>query len=217
MNSNPIVQYLHHLAVQIVEMVHAGGVVAYFLLFMLAWCLIVVAIKAAGLRRKRIIRPAIIQDIERLLIDGKLAEATAYCKKSAYPMARIILAGILHYDRSEPEIKERLEEAGRQELPAIRKHLTTLRSLASAAPLVGLFGTVIGMINVFATLSKGTTIEASALAGGISQALITTAIGLLVAVPAIVSYNDFSNRVNNFVVEMEKISLNMVAILKRGG
>ena len=107
-----------------------------------------------------------IQDLERLLIEGKLAEATAYCKRSPFPMARIILAGILHYDRSEAEIKERLEEAGRQEIPAIRRHLTTLRTLASAAPLIGLFGTVVGMIKVFAVLSQGETILASQLAGG---------------------------------------------------
>ena len=99
----------------------------------------------------------------------------------------------------------------------MRAQLTTLRSIASAAPLLGLFGTVIGMIQVFDALSKGGTIQASDLAGGISEALITTACGLVVAIPAIVFYNNFTNRVTNLIIEMEKISLHMVAILKRGG
>jgi len=208
--------WMLEVAAEIIKMIRLGGGVAYALLAMLAWCLALVVIKHMELRRSRIIRPQLVQELEQLVLAGKLPEATAYCRRNSYAMTRILLAGILHFDRSEPEIKELLEEAGRQEIPAIRKHLTTLRSLAAAAPLVGLFGTVVGMIGVFRVLSEGTVIEASQLAGGISQALITTAIGLLVAVPGIVFYNDFSNRVNTFVLEMEKISLNLIAILKRG-
>ena len=195
-----------------------GGIlVVWLLLVVLVWCLWIILWKLVQLRHRRVINSRVVRHIEQLLIDNRLAEATAYCKKVSYPMTRILLSGILHYDRSEHEIKERLEEAGRQEIPWLRSQLTTLRSMASAAPLLGLFGTVIGMIQVFTALSKGGTIQASDLAGGISEALITTACGLVVAIPAIVFYNNFTTRVTNLIIEMEKISLTMVAILKRGG
>ena len=204
----------HNFVAFIAHLFELGGVVVWLLLIMLLWCLAIVGHKLIQLRRGRVINPKVVSHVEQLLLDRKLAEATAYCKKMPFPMTRIILRGILYFDRSEHEIKERLEEAGRQEIPWLRRHLTTLRSIASAAPLMGLFGTVLGMIHVFNTLSKGGTIQATDLAGGISEALITTACGLVVAIPAIVFYNDFTNRVTNLIIEMEKISLNMVAILK---
>jgi len=192
-----------------------GGAVVYLLLAVLLWCLAIIFVKLGQLRHGRVINARVVSQVEQLLLENKLAEATAFCKRASYPMTRIILAGIIHYDRSEFEIKERLEEAGRQEIPWLRKYLTTLRSIASAAPLLGLFGTVLGMISVFNALSKGGTIEASQLAGGISEALITTACGLVVAIPAIIFYNSFTNKVTNLIIEMEKISLGLVAILKR--
>ena len=207
----------HDFGAFIVHLFQLGGVVVWLLLIVLVWCLWIIVWKLFQLRHGRVINPKVVAEIERLLIDNRFAEATAYCKKNPFPMTRIILGGILHYDRSEHEIKERLEEAGRQEIPWLRAQLTTLRSMASAAPLLGLFGTVIGMIQVFTALSKGGTIQASDLAGGISEALITTACGLVVAIPAIVFYNNFTTRVTNLIIEMEKISLYMVAILKRGG
>ena len=205
------------LGVFVVHIFQLGGVVVWLLLVILVWCVGIIIWKLGQLRHSRVINAKIITRIEQLLLENKMAEATAYCKKASLPMTRVILCGILYYDRSEHEIKERLEEAGRQEIPWLRAQLTTLRSIASAAPLLGLFGTVIGMIQVFDALSKGGTIQASDLAGGISEALITTACGLVVAIPAIVFYNNFTNRVTNLIIEMEKISLHMVAILKRGG
>ncbi len=215
MNDTSITDQFQDNVAMILDAIQAGGFIVYVLLAMLAWCVFIVMIKHAQLRRSRLIRPDVVRHIQDLLLNGKLAEATAYCKKASFPMARVILAGVINYDRNEAEIKERLEEAGRQEIPAIRSHLTTLRTLAAAGPLVGLFGTVVGMISVFSVLSEGGVVEASELAGGISKALITTATGLLVAVPAIVFYNDFSRRVTTIIVEMERISLDMVAVLKR--
>jgi biopolymer transport protein ExbB len=206
---------LHQSLAFILHIFELGGTVVYILLFVLVWCFWIILFKLAQLRHGRVINGRAIRQIEQLLLDNKLAEATAFCKRVSHPMTRIVLVGILHYDRSEFEIKERLEEAGRQEIPWLRSHLTTLRSIASAAPLLGLFGTVLGMISVFSTLSKGGTVEASQLAGGISEALITTASGLVVAIPAIVFYNSFTNKVTNLIIEMEKVSLSMVAILRR--
>ena len=130
-------------------------------------------------------------------------------------MTRILGAAILNHDKDEGELKEVLEEAGRQEVPKIRSQLTTLGTIASVAPLLGLLGTVLGMISVFSELSRDANVNASALAGGISEALITTACGMAIAMPTLAFYNYFTTQVQNLIVEIEKVSLHMVAVLKR--
>jgi len=192
-----------------------GGVLVYPLFILLIWGLTIIIIKAVDLRRDKIINPAAIQGIEEMLLDKKIPEASAYCKQNSLPMTRIILAGILNYERSEAELKEILENAGRQELPGIRRHLTALGTIAASSPLLGLLGTVIGMISVFATLSNEANVNPRMLAGGISEALITTAFGLVIAMPTLIFNNFFRTRVQSLIIEMEKISLRMVAILKR--
>jgi biopolymer transport protein ExbB len=192
-----------------------GGVLIYPLFMLLIWGLTIIIIKTIKLRREKIINPAVIQGIEEMLLEDKIPEATAYCKQNSLPMTRIILAGILNYERSEAELKEILEDASRQELPGIRRHLTALGTIASASPLLGLLGTVIGMISVFATLSTEANVNPGMLAGGISEALITTACGLVIAMPTLIFHNFFRTRVQSLIIEMEKISLRMVAILKR--
>ena len=192
-----------------------GGPLIWVLLALLLWGLYIIVVKSHELRRDRVISPQVVQDVEKLLLENRLPDATAFCKQNAVPMTRVILAGIYHFDRSESELKDILEEAGRQEVPVIRRNLTALGTIAGVAPLFGLLGTVLGMIEVFSTLSQGTGIDASDLAGGISQALITTACGLVVAIPTLAFYNSLSNRASNVIIEMEKISLQMVAVLKR--
>ena len=193
----------------------SGGIILLLLLILLAWATWIIVLKIRELRTKAVINSDFVGSIEQLLFDKNLPEATELCRRETTPMNRIILAGILNYDRSENELKEVLEEAGRQEVPGIRRHLTSLGTIAGVSPLLGLLGTVLGMISVFSTLSQGNQISASDLAGGISQALVTTACGLVVAMPCLVFYNSLNVRAGNLIVEMEKVSLHMVAVLKR--
>ena len=199
----------------IADVMDKGGILIYPLILLLIWGLIIIVIKMLTLRRSTIIRPGVVEHVEKLLLDRKIPEATAHCKQNASPMTRVLEAAILNYEKSEAELKEILEEAGRQEVPHIRSHLTALGTIASVAPLLGLLGTVLGMISVFSTLSQETTVNATMLAGGISEALVTTAFGLVIAMPTLASYNYFITRVQNLVIEMERISLHMVAVIKR--
>lgn len=192
-----------------------GGPIVWVLFALLLWGIYIIVVKSNQLRHERIINPAVVQHIEQLLLEKRLPEATAYCRQNSLPMTRIILAGIVNYDRSEGELKEILEETGRQEIPGIRHHLPTLGTISGVAPLLGLLGTVLGMISVFATLSEGASVNAVDLARGISVALITTAVGLVVAIPTMVFYNSLTARATNMIIEMEKVSLRMVAILTR--
>lgn len=199
----------------VIELIEKGGVLIYPLAVLAVWGIVIIAIKSATLRRDRIIMPDAVEQLEALVVSGNIPEATAYCKKNPAPMTRILLAAIINYEKDEAALKESVEEAGRQELPRIQSHLTTLSTIASVAPLLGLFGTVLGMISVFSVLSQQANVEASMLAGGISEALVTTACGMAIAMPTLAFYNYFASRVQNLIIEIEKISLHMVAVLKR--
>ena len=199
----------------VIEVFNKGGVLIYPLLVLMVWGLVIIVMKWFSLRRENIIKPGAVKEVERLLLAKKVPEATAFCKQNSAPMTRILGAAILNHDKGEGELKEILEEAGRQEVPKIRSQLTTLGTIASVVPLLGLLGTVLGMISVFSELSQDANVNASALAGGISEALITTACGMAIAMPTLAFYNYFTTQVQNLIVEIEKVSLHMVAVLKR--
>lgn len=192
-----------------------GGFLVYPLLLLLIAALAIIVYKGIQLRRHSVISPAVVERVEQFVLDNKVTEATAYCKQNSTPMSRVLMAGILNYEKSEGELKETLEEAGRQEIPSIRSWLPALGTIASVAPLLGLLGTVIGMIEVFSTLAQDTAVNAGMLAGGISEALVTTAFGMVIAMPALAAYNYFVAKVQTLTIDMEKISLHMVAMLKR--
>jgi biopolymer transport protein ExbB len=199
----------------VTDLIDKGGLLIYPLFVLLVWGLGIIVYKSMTLTRSAVINPDAVQAVEKLVIDNKIPEATAYCKQNALPMTRVLLAGVLNYQKSEAELKEIMEEAGRQEIPSVRSHLTALSTIASVAPLLGLLGTVIGMISVFTTLSEEAAVNPSMLAGGISEALVTTAFGMVIAVPTLGFYNFFIARLQLLVLEMERVALRMAAILNR--
>jgi len=192
-----------------------GGPVMAPILLCSVISLAIIVERGLSLRRQRILRYEILQRIEELLRDRKIPEATTLCKRYPSSMTRILLAAILNHDKTRPEIKEIIEDAGRHEVPVLERYLSVLGTIASVATLLGLLGTIAGMIktfNVIAALGYG---HPEALAGGISEALITTAAGLGVAIPTLVVYNYFTSKVDALVIEMEKNSVRMLNILKR--
>jgi len=193
----------------------SGGFLVIPLAIMLIISVFIILVKTLALREKEVINTKLIDRIEKILLTGNIPEATAYCKRQPMPMVNIVLAGILNHQKSESELKAVLEEVGRQQIPVIRRHLSLLGTIASVAPLMGLFGTVLGMIAVFSTLGGGLSISANLLANGISEALVTTAFGMVIAMLSLSFYNHFTTKINNFMVDMERISLHMVAVLKR--
>jgi biopolymer transport protein ExbB len=198
-----------------IEAIIKGGPVMGPILLCSVISLAIIVERCLSLRRNRILRYDILQRIEELLRDRKIPEATTLCKRYPSSMTRILLAAILNHDKTRQEIKEIIEDAGRHEVPVLERYLIILGTIASVSTLLGLLGTITGMIktfNVIAALGYG---HPEALAGGISEALIATASGLGVAIPTLVLYNFFSSKVDSLVVEMEKNSLRMLNILKR--
>ena len=144
-------------------------------------------------------------------------EALQICDNTKSPIANILKAGILKYDRPRPQIIEAIEDASLYEIPRIEKSLTTIATIAHVSPLLGLLGTVTGMVRCFQTIQSKTTslhpVSPGDLAGGIWEALLTTVAGLVVAIPTFVIYNYLVHRINSFILEMEKASTELVNFL----
>ncbi len=147
----------------------------------------------------------------------QVKEALEICDNTKSPISHILKSGILKYDRPRPQIKEAIEDASLYEIPRIERNLSMLATIAHISPLLGLLGTVTGMVRCFQTIqAKATTfhpVSPGDLAGGIWEALLTTVAGLIVAIPTFIAYNYLVNRINNFILEMEKASTELVNFL----
>ncbi len=131
------------------------------------------------------------------------------------PLGEILAAGLVNRHRERDVIKESIEDAGRQVVHDLERFLNSLGTIASISPLLGLLGTVIGMVKVFAAITTHGVGDPTVLAGGISEALITTAAGLTVAIPALIGYRYLRGKVDALAVRMEKEAITMVEALLR--
>ncbi|MFA6357220.1 MAG: MotA/TolQ/ExbB proton channel family protein [Candidatus Omnitrophota bacterium] len=154
--------------------------------------------------RARIRFPNIVSRVKALLRDGKAGEVLKLCERTPGPIAHILAVGIHVRDRS-PEEKERLiSRAGSKIIRQLDKHLRGLAVIVNASTLLGLLGTVTGMIKAFMKIQDlGGRVDASVLAGGIWEALITTAAGLFVAIPTMIAYHYFEGKVDNISAQMK--------------
>lgn len=147
----------------------------------------------------------------------QVKEALEICDSKKSSISSILKAGILKYDRSREQIKEAIEDTSLYEVPHLERNLTTLATIAHIAPLLGLLGTVTGMVKCFYTIQiKATSLHPVSpgdLAGGIWEALLTTVFGLVVAIPTFVAYNYLVSRVNNVILDMERSSTELVNFL----
>jgi biopolymer transport protein ExbB len=129
------------------------------------------------------------------------------------PLGKIVAAGLLNRTHGREIVKESIEDTGRHVVHELERFLNSLGTIAAIAPLLGLLGTVFGMIEVFNVISERGTGEAGLLAGGISQALITTAAGLAVAIPSLLFYRYLRGRVDQLVVHMEQEAMRLVDVI----
>lgn len=166
------------------------------------------------LRRARINTREFMETIRTVLRQNKVAEAIEVCEKTPGPIARILKAGMLKHGRRKRDIREAIEDAGQLEIPRLERYLGVLATVASISPLLGLLGTVAGMIKAFGQIqAKMGVVNPSDLAEGIGNALITTAAGLVVAIPTLVLYNYFVAKVENMILDMEISSSELVDLL----
>ena len=189
-----------------IEMFERGGIMMYPMALASFIALIIIIERAITLQKKKIIIPDIINVIEQFgsLKDVELARNI--CAKFNGPLPNLIKVGLDNSDLDRADIKELIEDQGRQEVRHLERGLTILETIAVISPLLGLLGTVLGMINVFTVLTEQGIGQASALSGGISEALVTTVTGLFIGIPVLIFYNFFTKRAENFVLDIEKYS-----------
>ncbi|MCM8791618.1 MAG: MotA/TolQ/ExbB proton channel family protein [Candidatus Omnitrophica bacterium] len=158
-----------------------------------------------------------LKDIKDKLKRHDIKEAVKLCDQQNTSVSRVVKAAILKFDRGKEEIKEAIEETALYEIPHLEKNLNMLATIAHISPLLGLLGTVTGMVKCFYTIQTKTStfnpVSAADLAGGIWEALLTTVFGLVVAIPTFVAYNYLVGRVNHVILEMEQISTEIVNFL----
>lgn len=203
------------------SIIQKGGPVMYPIILCSVLALAIILERLYNIYKARIDTGQFMDSISQTLKRNRVMEAVQMCDQTHGPIARILKAGILKHDRSKAEIKEAIEDAGLFEIPRLEKNLVTLATIAHISPLLGLLGTVTGLVRCFQTIQLKATfsyvVSPGDLAGGIWEALITTVAGLLVAIPTFVAYNFLVSRVDNFVLEMERSATEVVNILSERG
>jgi biopolymer transport protein ExbB len=192
--------------------IQAAGWPIWFLLLASVIALALIIERSVSLHDSKIIPPQLFDQVvavyQRQGVSDEVLEKLA--KDS--PLGAVLAAGLRNHKSSRYVMKEAIEEAGRAVAHDLERFLTTLGTIAAAAPLLGLFGTVIGMIEIFGSQSP-TGANPQQLAHGISIALYNTAFGIGIAVPSLIFYRHFRNKVDSFVVEMEELASKLVDIL----
>ena len=199
------------------DLIQKGGPVMYLIIILSVISLGIIIERIYSLNRARVDAREFMDEIINSLKRNKVIESIEMCNKTPGPIAHIIKAGILKHDRSKPEIKESIDEAAALEIPLMEKHLPILATIAHIAPLMGLLGTVSGMIKAFQVIQNKaatmTPVNPGDLAGGIWESLLATLAGLLVAIPTYVAYNYLVNQVDSLVYDMERSATDLVNLL----
>ncbi|MDD4940019.1 MAG: MotA/TolQ/ExbB proton channel family protein [Candidatus Omnitrophica bacterium] len=195
----------------------AGGPVMWPILLGSVFAMAIILEKFWYMHKIKIDMQDFLSSILSRMKHHQVREALDICEKTKSPIAHILKAGILKYDRPRPQIKEAIEDASLYEIPKLERNLSMLATIAHISPLLGLLGTVTGMVRCFQTIQVKSSafhpVSPGDLAGGIWEALLTTVAGLTLAIPCFIAYNYLVNRVNNSVLEMEKASTELVNFL----
>ncbi|RMG64242.1 MAG: MotA/TolQ/ExbB proton channel family protein [Calditrichaeota bacterium] len=201
-----------------IELFQKGGIMMYPLAICSILAVAIVLERLWTVRRKRILIPEIVGVLDQIHKDEDFPLVESVCRKFEGPFARIVLACIQNRDLPSDELRTLIEDQGRQEVRTLNRGLVLLETVAAVAPLMGLLGTVLGMIKVFEVIQTLGVGQAKALSGGISEALITTATGLFIGIPVLILYNYLASRSENLILDIEKYTvdlLNRIIRMKR--
>jgi len=166
-----------------------------------------------SLQRKYITPSSLMPQVQQWLESNELDTARIELLRNSSPLGKILAAGLVNRNHSRDVVKEAVEDAGRHVVPDLERFLNSLGTVAAITPFLGLFGTVIGMIDMFAGISSQGIGDPAVVAGGIAQALVTTAAGIAVAIPSVMFYRYFRGRVNELLMDMEQDAIRLIEIL----
>src|SRR5580765_6891524 len=195
-----------------------GGPMIWLILLASAAAVVTFVERVLHYHRAQINSMEFLNGVRNVLKRDNVVEALAICDATAGPVARLVKVAILNRDKGRDGVREALEETGLIEVPPLEDKLSLLATIAQIAPLMGLFGTVLGFIKIFTALQTKTTIPTMQdLSGGVWQALICTAAGLAVSIPCYAAYNYLVSRVNAIVLGLEKAPTEIANILAEVG
>jgi len=198
----------------LLEIIEAGG---WVMLPIIACSVVATAIvleRSWTLRRRRIMPDNLVSSIWQLHRTGKLTEQRIQEIRDGSPLGRMLTSGIVNRFHSREVMKDAIIDTGRQVVAGLERYLNTLGTIASVSPFLGLLGTVLGIIDVFGVISGAGIGNAVLLSGGIAKALITTAAGLMVAIPALMFHRFFNSKVGTLAIAMEEQALRLVEVMK---
>jgi len=190
------------------------------------WLILIAAATAAVVfieralfcHRSQINSAEFLNGVRTVIKRGNVVEAISICDATPGPVARLVKAAILNRELGRDRVREAVEEAGLIEVPRLEEKLNLLATIAQIAPLLGLFGTIVGFISLFSHLQEaGLYAHFQQLAGGVWQSLVCAAAGIAVAIPAQAGYNYLVSRVNKIVLDMERAAAEIVNILTENG
>jgi biopolymer transport protein ExbB len=187
----------------VLELVMAGGWPMIPLLLLSALALAIIVERFWTLRRKSVLPPGLGEEVRAWAARGKLDPQHIQSLRATSPLGALLAAALDVRQRPRDQVRERVEDVGRHLVHRMERFLNTLGTVAAIGPLLGLFGTVVGMIQMFMGILDHGVGDISLLAGGIGKALISTAAGLIVAIPALMFHRYFRGRIGEYLVEME--------------
>jgi biopolymer transport protein ExbB len=196
-----------------VEFFNQGGNFMWALLFCSLLGLAVILERLWTLQRAHVNTRKLMTSVLGALRDEGVDGAKAICTKTRGPIAAILHSGLLRADKGPEAVEKAIESAGSIEMSFLERGLVVLSTVANVAPLLGFSGTVSGMIHAFQAIAAAEQVSAKLVATGISEALITTLSGLLIAIPVQAAHNYFVSRIDRFVIEMEESSVDLVDTL----
>lgn len=196
------------------EFVLAGGVLMWPIVLCSIVALAIVAERAFVLQRSRVLPSAVLGRVRRAVKEQNVTDALLKSLQAS-PLGRVLAAGLVNRLQPRDIMKDTIEDVGAHTAHDLERNLNALGTIAAVTPLIGLLGTVLGMISVFANISSSGVGDPTVLAAGISKALVTTAAGVSVAIPTLMFYRYFRARVAALVVEMEQESMHLVEVLQR--
>lgn len=195
-----------------------GGPVIWLILIAAATAVVVFIDRALLCHRSQINSVEFLNGVRTVLKRGNIVEAMSICEATPGPVPRLVKAAIRSRDQGRERVREAVEEAGLVEVPQLEERLNLLATVAQIAPLLGLFGTVVGFIDIFGQLElAGTSANLQDLSHGVWKALICAAAGIGVAIPAHAAYNYLVSRVNKIILDMERTATEIVNIVTENG